>query len=291
MPAAIGLVDLGVLLALAFLIALSYAYNYSLGAAIVALANAIGSIRLPGFLGGGRILGFAADALTTIDHTIRRQIGLGIAALQTAWNECVSYTAQAVHWIGKEIASISHDTAQAVGHLHVQQITNVYRKVNPALARKAGVLAATVAALERHVTHLVAREAHVAIEKVKVVEHATTLPAPIAIPKTLPKIGTIEREVEAALAKVRDFAKRFGPAALLGSVVYAIGRIGFGWVRCSKVGKAGRQICGMNDDLLESLLADTLLVVGTLSLVEFAREMVGVTDTAVKPIQRFWRAG
>ena len=291
MPAAVGLVDLGVLLALAFLIALSYAYNYSLGAAIVALANAIGSIRLPGFLGGGRILGFAADALTAIDHTIRRQIGLGIAALQTTWNECVSYTAQAVHWIGKEIASISHDTAQAIEHLHVQQITNVYRKVNPALARKVSVLAATLAALERHVTHLVAREAHAAVQKVKVIEHAITLPAPITLPKTLPKVGTIERDAEAALARIRALARRFGPAALLGSVVYAIGRIGVGWVRCSKVGKAGRQICGMNDDLLESLLADTLLVVGTLSLVEFAREMVGVTDTAVKPIQSFWRAG
>ncbi len=35
---------------------------------------------------------------------------------------------------------------------------------------------------------------------------------------------------------------------------------------------------------LESLLADAALLSGTLSLVEFAREMVGVTETAVRPI-------
>lgn len=290
MPAAIGLVDLGVLLALAFLIALSYAYNYSLGAAIVALSNALGSIRLPGFLGGGRVLGFAADALTAIDHTIRHQIGRGIDAMQATWNECVSYTATAVHWIGKEIASISHDTAQAVEHLHVQQITNVYKKVNPALARRVGVLAAAVAALERHVTHLIAREAHVAVAKVKVVEHTVTLPAPIAIPKTLPKVGTIEREAEAALARIRDFAKRFGPAALLGTLAFALGKLGITWARCSNVNKLGKRACGMNPDLLESLLADTLLIAGTVSLVEFARGMQGVTEEVTPLIRAFWRA-
>src|SRR5947208_5391901 len=114
MPAAIGLVDLGVLLALGVLIGLSYAYRYSLGAVIVSLAQLIGSLRLPGFLGGGRVLGFAADELLKVDNAIRHALGRGVEDMQSAWNECISYTATAIHWIGKEIASLSHDTAQAV---------------------------------------------------------------------------------------------------------------------------------------------------------------------------------
>lgn len=291
MPAAIGLVDLGVFLALAFLIALSYAYRYSLGAALVALANVIGAVRLPGILGGGRIFGFLADALTGIDNEIRHALGVGIAALQTTWNEAVSYTAQAIHWIGHEIGALAHDTAQAVETLSVRQVTNVYKKVNPGLARRVGALAAAVAALTRQLEHVIAREARVAKAKAQAVEHAIALPAPIAIPKTLPKVGTIEREADAALARIRDFARRFGPAALLGTLAFALGRLGITWARCSNVNKLGKRACGMNPDLLESLLADTLLIAGTLSLVEFAHEMVDVTDTAVKPIQRFWRAG
>jgi hypothetical protein len=46
----------------------------------------------------------------------------------------------------------------------------------------------------------------------------------------------------------------------------------------------------MNPSLLDALLVDTLLIAGTLSLEEFAREMVGVTSTAVRPITTFWRA-
>ena len=290
MPAAIGLVDLGVFLALAFLIALSYAYRYSLGAALVALANVIGAVRLPGILGGGRIFGFLADALTGIDNEIRHALGVGIAALQTTWNEAVSYTAQAIHWIGHEIGALAHDTAQAVETLSVRQVTNVYKKINPGLARKVGALAAAVAALTRHLEHVIAREAHVAKAKAQAVERAIALPAPISIPKTLPKVGTIEREADAALARIRDFAQRFGPAALLGTLAFALGRLGITWARCSNVNKLGKRACGMNPDLLESLLADTLLIAGTVSLVEFAEGMQTLTADVIEPIRTFWRA-
>lgn len=290
MPAAIGLVDLGVLLGLAFMIALSWVYRYTLGAAIVALARAIGSIRLPGFLGGGRILGFAADELLKVDHAIAHALGVGIAAMQATWNECVSYTATAVHWIGKEIASLSHDTAQAIEGLHVQQITNVYKRVNPGLAHKVGVLAAAVATLERRLTHAVGREAHVAKVKAQAVERAVAVPDVGALPRVIPRVGHLEREIADALARAKELARRFGPAALLGTIAFALGRLGITWARCSNVNKLGKRACGMNPDLLESLLADTLLIAGTVSLVEFAEGMQGVTAEVAPLIRTFWRA-
>jgi hypothetical protein len=289
-PVALGLVDLGVLLALGFLIALSYAYRYSVGAAIVGIANALGSVRLPGFVGGGRVLGFAADELLKIDNSIRHAIGVGIEAMQATWNDAISYTATAVHWVGKEIASISHDTAQAIEGLHVTSVTNVYRKVNPGLAAKVGALVATVAALGRRIAYVAEQDASYAKHKTIAVEHAIAVPDVGAIPRTIPSVKELERAGEAALARAKEFARRFGPAALLGTIIASLARIGLGWTRCSNVGKTGKQICGMNPSLLESLLADTLLIVGTVSLVEFAEGMQGITGDIASASRAFWRA-
>lgn len=290
MPAALGLVDLGILLALAFLLALSVAYRYSLGAAIIGISRAIGSIRLPGVLGGGRIFGFAADALQSIDDLIRHELGVGINALQATWNEAISYTATVFHWIGKEIADLAYDTASAVEGLAVKQVKPwVAKQLHGALATVAA-LKARVLVLERQTVALARREAALAKQKAQAVEHAIAVPGTDAIPKAIPRISDIRRAADDALARIRDLTRRVAPAALVGAVVFAAARVGFGWVRCSKVGRVGRQVCGMNDSLLDSLLADTLLIVGTVSLVEFAQGMQEVTEDLAGGVRYFWRA-
>src|SRR5690348_4903046 len=200
MPAAIGLVDLGVFLALAFLIALSYAYRYSFGALLVALVTALNAIRLPGILGGGRIFGVIADELEKIDHSIRHAIGRGITDMQGVWNECISYTATAVHWIGKEIASLSHDTAQAVEGLTVGQVKPWVNKRLAAALVTLAALKARVVALEHSGVRRIERITHVIERKTVVVEHAIAQPGIGAIPKALPKVGQLEREIAAAYA-------------------------------------------------------------------------------------------
>ena len=289
MVAAPALIDLGVLLALVVLVGLSFGYRYSLGALLQTLVLALNAIRLPSLLGGGRIFGVIADALDKLDHAIRHALGRGVTDMQAAWNDAVSYTAYAVGWIGKELANLTHDTAQAIEGLHVTQVTNVYKRVAPRIDYRVGALVAELAALKARVARVAEREAHWAKSKVIVIERAVAVPNVGAIPRTIPRVGELEREAEAALRRARELARRFGPAVILGTIVAAIARLGFGWVRCAKVGRAGRQVCGMNEDLLASLLADTLLVVGTVSLLEFAREMQLVTRDAVGPIKAFWR--
>jgi hypothetical protein len=111
---------------------------------------------------------------------------------------------------------------------------------------------------------------------------------------TLPRLRARQRAAEGEIGRlwhrVKANERRIGIGVAVGLVVAALGRLGLGWIRCRNVGKVGRNVCGMNPALLESLLADSLMIAGTLSLVEFAREMVGVTDTAVLPITTFWRA-
>lgn len=111
------------------------------------------------------------------------------------------------------------------------------------------------------------------------------------LPRLRERTRAAEQEIGRLWRYVRKRAVPIGIGAGVGAIAFALGRLGLGWLRCSRVGKAGRSICGMDQGLLESLLADSLLIVGSLSLVEFAREMVDVTDAAVRPIQSFWRIG
>lgn len=102
---------------------------------------------------------------------------------------------------------------------------------------------------------------------------------------------TLERGYERLWKEVKRHEKLLGIGALTGVVAVVLGRLGLGWTRCSNVNKLGRNVCGMNAQLLESLLADTLLIAGTLSLVEFAKEMQSVEAGAVRVVQEFWRVG
>lgn len=268
MAPALGLVDLGVLLGLAFLIALSFTYRYTLGELLRQLAAAIGAIRVPFLFGGFRLLGFAADAILRIDNAIRHAIGVAIDGMKVAWNECMSYTAYAINEIGKEIASLAHDVAAAIETVNVTQVTNVYRKANPAIAGKLAALAATVAALEARIQHAAA----------------------VAVPDAIPVPADIGGGLTEALERIKGLTRRLAPAALVGVGAYALAKIGLTWIRCGRVSKVGKRICGMNDSALDNLLASTVLIVGTVSLVEFARGMQGIMDEVTEPVAEFWRA-
>lgn len=283
MPAAIGLVDLGVLLALALLIALSYAYNYTLGAAIVGIAKAIGSLRLPGIVGGGRVLGFAADALEKIDHSIRHSLGVGIEAMQATWNECISYTAQAFHWIGKEIASLSHDTAQAVEGLMLGQVKPwVNRRLVAALAAVAA-LKARVLALERSTVAHVTRAVHVVEHKTMVIARAISVPNVGAIPRAIPKLAHLEREMTALERWVKAHAPLLTVTAvtgLLSAVMFR--RLGLSWLRCKGVGRVGRSLCGASG-LIEALYAGAITAFAVSDLCRFAYGIERAAET-IRPL-------
>lgn len=123
---------------------------------------------------------------------------------------------------------------------------------------------------------------------------AQAIPADVVLPRDIAGLRGRVRAAEDEIASLWERVKGLGVGAVggaaLGALAFALSKLGVSWARCNNVGRVGKNLCGMDQSLLEALLADSLLVLGTLSLAEFAREMVGVTDTAVRPIQRFWRA-
>lgn len=69
------------------------------------------------------------------------------------------------------------------------------------------------------------------------------------------EIGSARDLAQRALDSVRGLRKRLAAAAIGGAAIYALGRIGAGWLKCSNWQKIGRQGCRMPGHLLDDLLA------------------------------------
>jgi hypothetical protein len=123
---------------------------------------------------------------------------------------------------------------------------------------------------------------------------AQAIPADVVVPRDLAglrgQVQDVQRRLDQLWQRVRGLSLPAVGGIAVGALAFALSRLGMPWARCSNVGKVGRNVCGMDANLLQSLLADTLMIAGTLSLVEFAEEMQGVTEAAVRPILSFWRA-
>lgn len=111
----------------------------------------------------------------------------------------------------------------------------------------------------------------------------------IALP--WPRLGTLERKAAAQAKRLTKVEKRFGALAFAGLVAAALAKLGAGWIRCSNVRKTGKRVCGMDTDLLETLLGSTLLLTSAISLEQLARELQEpaelVTDAMHKLVREF----
>jgi hypothetical protein len=101
----------------------------------------------------------------------------------------------------------------------------------------------------------------------------TALPHALPRPRSLP------------LPNLRKLVNRWNAAWLVGAglgvLSIALAKLGLGWARCTNVRKVGKNVCGMNGGLLDSLLLDTVAIFSVISVVEFAKELRAVEDEAV----------
>lgn len=87
--------------------------------------------------------------------------------------------------------------------------------------------------------------------------------------------GQIGRLWKAVKARERGIA-----AAAVGAVLLTLLRkLHLNWIRCVKVRSVGKTVCGMNPALLESLLAGTVMVAGSISIVDLAKACQTITPT------------
>lgn len=99
------------------------------------------------------------------------------------------------------------------------------------------------------------------------------------------RVAEAERGIDSLWDKVKGLDKVTVGALAGAMVATALGKLGAGWIRCSKVSRLGRRVCGVDEGLLENLLAGTLAVVGTISIVDFARELQAIVNVETKAIR------
>lgn len=231
--------------------------------------------------------GFLADKIGDLDNYMAAFWGKGIAVTGHAFIEMAMWVAYQLTMIGVAIAAIGYELGKAAWHTIertsvtylkpvVKHITTVERVT---VAKSKVVADSRVPALERELHALEAKVAHEA--------RAVALPAPVTIPRELPKIGELDRAWQWTKDHLGTLRKLGTVAGLIGLTAAVLSKLGLGWVRCSKVGRVGRNVCGMDEALLESLIADALLVVGAVSIVEFAKALQGIEAEVVAGLERF----
>lgn len=129
-----------------------------------------------------------------------------------------------------------------------------------------------------------------AVAGLKALHHTATVTVPRGIEGEIGNLREWVNRQDAKLRKQIRSAKRFVPVALTVAGLFALLRkASLSWIRCAKVKRVGKQVCGMDDSLLESLLADALLVVGTISVVQFAKELQAIEGTVLTGLEKFVR--
>jgi hypothetical protein len=148
----------------------------------------------------------------------------------------------------------------------------------------------------------------VVVRTTKVIEHSDVGPIaagaasrvkPVAralehvIEWDLPRLRSRDRYLTDQVGRLWRWTRTHGREAAsgvaLGALVFALGRLGIGWARCSNVRKLGRGACGMNPDLLDSLLAGALVVASPISVVELAKAAQTFTAEAEAGLRWFVR--
>lgn len=110
-----------------------------------------------------------------------------------------------------------------------------------------------------------------------------------AIANPFPRIKTVERDLSALKKRVRGLEKvgvGIGAAALTWA---ALRRLKLGWLRCPRLPRTTRALCGMDPELWLSLLAGTAVLTGKISLRQLARELQTPTREAQKALRTIIR--
>lgn len=267
-------------------------YTYTLGAVVRGLAGLIDK-AVPFYDLGSSTVG-------KIDDGVQAAIGAALSAAEAN----VSRTWAGLTWIvretGETLELFAHATVEAIhalthGEIPAQIRANVIPQTVATWQAIGGLgssiigLRATVyaqaAALEHDLDRLFG-QARAGIDALR----RETIPALrrelAGVEADLGRLdryarGTLDRRLGKVEAKVAGAAVAAGVLAVIAR--YAP------WVRCSNVGKLGRTVCRTDTNLLESLLAGSLLVAGSLSLAQFARELAEPTELVMGGLEGFVR--
>ena len=186
-------------------------------------------------------------------------------AAKALWLVEVKYPLAALSWL-------AHRGVKAAG-VGAKVTTTVVKRTTVVQ----GVTRAQLARFGRRVARIEARMA------------AIPLLGAGAIALPFPRIGSLERRAKAQGKRLANVERKLGALTFTALVAAALTKLGAGWLRCTNVRKTGKRVCGMDTDLLETMLGATLLLTSAISLEQLARELQEPTELVTKALHSLVR--
>lgn len=237
----------------------------------------------------------ATTGIDRVAQKIDSVMSSAVASVDAKMGAALHSLARLVDWIGTEVRShanmLQTIATLLLGVTAANQSIHGMRALIARISsaqRTAALALHRVAAIEEQVRHGIGADV---LPRVKVIERTNVITRARTIPGVIGRVGRLDRDLSRLWKWSHRHAAVAGSVAFAGAVAWALSRLGASWIRCSNWKRAGKQVCGMDANLLESLLVDTLAIVGTLSLVELAKELQPIVDAEARVIQHFWRAG
>jgi hypothetical protein len=312
-PVAVRVTLRGVLIPLAALA--GYLFAFGLAYAVDKFVRAIfGSLK-----GATGWIPFAGKVINVPIHAIERKLTHYVGEVEQA---CEARVSRAFHDLGTNVLHLSRDiyeTAVAIGELswyvtHKLPSVAIGRKADKAYARAVkaerlsrdalarvrdaritldhptkGTTGAAIKVATRPLATRIGRLERTTDARLDRLEAGIAVP----VPRTVPRVGSRDlvarREIDRLRKWVREHQRVIVGAAGVGLVIRALATLKLGWLRCSNVGKLGRRACSLDPGLLESLLAESLVIVGAISIVDFAEELQGAVGFASDAVHGFIR--
>lgn len=267
-----------------------------------------------------------APALIDLGIILMFLVGFALCLLARQFVRALFQSAESsvgwIPWLGSRVVGDLHRIEQRFTNYIGGVAAGLEHRAGSWFHSLVGIVEATGSALEHAFELIYKQAAHAAlyvgkeiythvktIEKTVVVVHDVAIHATktadhaiaraIAIPADVLRQGDLAglrgqaRAAEDEIRRLWEWARAHGrtvvEGAAVGTIAYAVGKLGMTWARCSNWQKIGKRGCGLDPSLLESLLADTLLIVGSISIVELARDCQAITGTAESAIKSFVR--
>lgn len=298
-----GIVELGLIALCLFLILTRRAWVSTFGALLLSLAESIDKAKITIPVPFHKVtlgFGWVADLLRGVNrsalHLLGALIEINQAAAITLWH----WTAYLLESTGRVIGDLAESVERELSYLRKWVLLPLIRAALHPLASKVEWLihriehlAAHPATIVRPILRIVDPRVARLEAQVKALAHAVAsvgaaIPHP-AIHVTAPGIPGIRHGLDAVRDTLGRVVRVLTPAGIVGLVAAGLVALRLGWLKCSNVRRTAEHVCGMDADLLDTLLAGTVAIFGVVSLVEFAEGMQGITTELERGVTGFWK--
>jgi hypothetical protein len=262
-----------------------WSYSAGLGHTLVTIDAGLGATAgaALGTSSGGVVL--PPGYITTAGQDGFGNVTHGMTRTQYPVVKHLVQQAQTLEGLGASVeatAAAGLDTRKAV--VRASKPRTIIRYIKPNVKALTAPLVRRVAEAEARAQAAEQANAQLA-SRVARLERALGKEETVAVPGIDAALGRLGRRVGGIERQVQRLGKYVGLGAFLLLLARALEKIGGQFIRCSNVKKWGKSMCGINPSLLESLLADVLMIASLVSIVEFAKELQTIESEVAKGIR------